>query len=317
MKRLNLFFMFLLMVLGCAAAVKAEDVVFLKDGSEIHGTIIEEVPGVSIKIQTNDGNTFVYKTKLVAKITHSAPDSSANQDGDNSNEPAVKTAPSGNLVNNFKSDPNASFSEFSFFGGVGIATMGTITTINDDIITPSIGDSYDLSPLVYSCNFGIGWFTNHIGLKWTFTYGVNVTDYYDGYTSYDYSDLYVYEYGSELEADLSLDDVQTNPNRPKARRVISVYLPLIVGFWDVTVLNNYNAEEYRGTCTDIGSGLGLRAIGDDNLMFDLQFIYRYAYGNPLEYNEQANSRIPVSSTKYLNADVTGFAMNFDIGFTFN
>ncbi len=317
MKRLNLFLMFLVMILGLAASVKAEDVVFLKDGSEIHGSIIEEVPGVSIKIQTNDGNTFVYKMRLVAKITHSAADASANQDGDNANAPAVKTAPSGNLVNNFKSDPNASFSAFSFFGGVGIATMGTITTLNDDIITPSIGSSYDLSPLVYSGNLGIGWFTNHIGLKWTFTYGVNVTNYYDGYTSYNYSDLYVYEYGSELEADLSLDDVQTCANRPKARRVMSIYLPLIVGFWNVTVLNNYNTDEYRGTCTDIGSGLGLRSISDDNLMFDLQFIYRYAYGNPLEYNEQANSRIPVSSTKYLNADVTGFAMNCDIGFLFN
>jgi hypothetical protein len=317
MKRLNLFFIVLLMVWGCAAIVKAEDVVYLKDGSEIHGTIIEEVPGVSIKIQTNDGNTFVYKTRLVAKITHSAPDQSSNPDQSGNNLGTVVTPSQNNLSNVFQSDPNASFSEFSFFGGIGISDMGTINTMNDDIITPDFGSDYDLSPLVYSGNFGLGWFTNHIGLKWTFTYGVNVSSYTDGDTYYDDTDFYVYEYGSELEADLSLDDVQTCKARPNARRVMSVYVPLIVGFWDVTVLNNYNAYEYTGTCTDIGSGLGLRAISDDHLMFDLQFIYRYAYGNPLEYNEQANTRIPISSTKYLDADVTGFAMNCDIGFTFN
>jgi hypothetical protein len=318
MKRLNLFFMVLLMVWGCAAIVKAEDVVYLKDGSEIHGTIIEEVPGVSIKIQTNDGNTFVYKTRLIAKITHSASDQS-NASGDNSGDTTVvvKHNGPGNLSNVFQSDPNANFSEFSFFGGVGVATMGTINTFNDDVITPDFGSDYDLSPLVYSGNFGLGWFTNHIGLKWNFTYGVNVSSYNDGYTYSNDTDFYVYEYGSELELDLSLDDVQTCKTRPNARRVMSVYLPLIVGYWDVSVEDNYSSIVYTGTCTDFGSGLGIRAMGDDHLLVDLQFIYRYATGNALEYNEQANTRIPISSTKYLDADVTGFAMNCDIGFTFN
>ncbi|HXL72953.1 MAG TPA: hypothetical protein VN963_04940, partial [bacterium] len=199
MKRLNLFFIVLLMIWGCAAAVKAEDVVYLNDGSIIHGTIIEEVPNVSIKIQTNDGNTFVYKMKLIQKITHSTPDESASPDqsGDNSGAPAPPRR--NNLSNVFQTDPNASFSEFSFFGGVGIATMGTINTFNNDVITPDFGSDYDLSPLVYSGNFGLGWFTNHIGLKWTFTYGVNVSTYDDSYAYYDDTDFYVYEYGSELE----------------------------------------------------------------------------------------------------------------------
>jgi len=317
MKRLNLFFVVLLMVLGCAAIAKAEDVVYLKDGSIIHGTIIEEVPGVSIKIQTNDGNTFFYKTKLITKITHSTPDESANQDQSGDNSGAVVTPRQSNLSNVFTSDPNASFSEFSLFGGVGISTMGTINTFNNDVLTPDYGSDYDLSPLMYSGNFGLGWFTNHIGLKWTLTYGVNVSTYTYGDTYYNETDFYVYEYGSELELDLSLDDVQTCKTRPNARRVMSVYLPLIAGYWDVNVENNYTTYVYSGTCTDIGSGIGFRAIGDDHLMLDLQFIYRYAFGNPLEYNDQANTRTPISSTKYLDADVTGFAMNFDIGFTFN
>ena len=45
-----------------------EDVIYLKNGSIVRGTIIEQVPGVSIKIETRDGNIFVYKPKEVDKI---------------------------------------------------------------------------------------------------------------------------------------------------------------------------------------------------------------------------------------------------------
>jgi len=46
-----------------------QDVVYLKNGSIIHGMIIEQVPNVSIKIQTNDRNVFFYKIEEVEKIT--------------------------------------------------------------------------------------------------------------------------------------------------------------------------------------------------------------------------------------------------------
>jgi hypothetical protein len=46
-----------------------EDVVYLKNGSIIHGMIIEQIPNVSIKIQTNDRNVFSYKIEEVEKIT--------------------------------------------------------------------------------------------------------------------------------------------------------------------------------------------------------------------------------------------------------
>jgi hypothetical protein len=45
-----------------------EDVVYLKNGSIIHGMIIEQIPNESIKIQTYDKNIFVYKLDEVAKI---------------------------------------------------------------------------------------------------------------------------------------------------------------------------------------------------------------------------------------------------------
>jgi len=45
------------------------DVVYLKNGSIIRGTIIEQTPNVSLKIQTKDGSIFVYKMEEVEKMT--------------------------------------------------------------------------------------------------------------------------------------------------------------------------------------------------------------------------------------------------------
>ncbi len=39
-------------------AQEMEDVVYLKDGSILRGTIIEDIPGESLRIQTRDGNVF-------------------------------------------------------------------------------------------------------------------------------------------------------------------------------------------------------------------------------------------------------------------
>lgn len=45
------------------------DVVYLKNGSIIKGMIIEQIPNVSLKIQTKDESVFVYKMDEVEKMT--------------------------------------------------------------------------------------------------------------------------------------------------------------------------------------------------------------------------------------------------------
>ncbi len=45
------------------------DVVYLKNGSIVKGQIVEQIIGVSIKIETRDGSMFVYKADEVEKIT--------------------------------------------------------------------------------------------------------------------------------------------------------------------------------------------------------------------------------------------------------
>jgi hypothetical protein len=50
-------------------AQNLEEVVYLKNGGIIRGTIIEQIPNKSIKIQTKDGNVFVYNMDEVEKLT--------------------------------------------------------------------------------------------------------------------------------------------------------------------------------------------------------------------------------------------------------
>ena len=45
------------------------DVVYLKDGSVIRGTIIEQIPGQSLKIETRDGSVFALEFSRIMKIT--------------------------------------------------------------------------------------------------------------------------------------------------------------------------------------------------------------------------------------------------------
>jgi len=64
-----LLFIFCLSFTGVLLAQEYEEVVYLKNGSVIRGTVIETVPGVSMKMQTKDGNIFVYNMEDVEKVT--------------------------------------------------------------------------------------------------------------------------------------------------------------------------------------------------------------------------------------------------------
>lgn len=72
MKRiLSCFGFCLALFLGAAQAhaQKLDDVVYTKDGSIVRGTIVEQIPGKSLKIRTSDGSVFHFRTSDVAKIT--------------------------------------------------------------------------------------------------------------------------------------------------------------------------------------------------------------------------------------------------------
>jgi hypothetical protein len=56
-----------------SAAQQMEDVVYLKDGSIIRGTIVEQRPGESILIRTRDGNQFRYTMAQIDRMAKEAP----------------------------------------------------------------------------------------------------------------------------------------------------------------------------------------------------------------------------------------------------
>lgn len=55
--------------MGTISAQSLQEFVYLKNGSVIRGTIIEQVPNESLKIQTFDGSVFAYKMVDVEKIS--------------------------------------------------------------------------------------------------------------------------------------------------------------------------------------------------------------------------------------------------------
>ena len=69
MKKFIITFIFLLLASNLYAQEKMEDVVYLKNGSIIRGTIVEQIFNVSIRIKTKDGSVYVYKADEVEKVT--------------------------------------------------------------------------------------------------------------------------------------------------------------------------------------------------------------------------------------------------------
>lgn len=52
-----------------SVAQNVQEVVYLKNGSMVRGIVIEQIPNVSLKVQTSDGSIFVYQMSEVERIT--------------------------------------------------------------------------------------------------------------------------------------------------------------------------------------------------------------------------------------------------------
>ena len=69
MKKIFTVFLFFAIGIFAFAQQDYQDVVYLKNGSIIRGIIIEQVPNVSLKIETVNKNVFVYKIDEIEKMT--------------------------------------------------------------------------------------------------------------------------------------------------------------------------------------------------------------------------------------------------------
>lgn len=73
MKKALLTLVAALSLTSLAEAQKPREVIYLKDGSILYGTVIEQIPGDTIRVKLRDGSILVYKTSQVARITKDAP----------------------------------------------------------------------------------------------------------------------------------------------------------------------------------------------------------------------------------------------------
>lgn len=76
MKRLVVLLAFVVVNVGLVLAQdykNYDDVIYGTDGTVVRGVIIEQVPGVSYKIATKDGNIFLYDALKVERITKEPP----------------------------------------------------------------------------------------------------------------------------------------------------------------------------------------------------------------------------------------------------
>ena len=326
MKRFIGVFAFSLLVMAALnSPVFAEDTVYLKDGSIIHGMITEEFPGKSIKIKTKDGNVFVYKTKAIERITHSAKatevDDEAEVDPDEVSDEAPVVTPSHKKRKVVsvaapaaqKNDPNAKFNKFGFLFNFGGWNPGVYADVNADI--DLVDSSYEFYPGWVKAGMGLGWFSNNLGFKWNVQVSYQQNDYStDWYYGSSYAGTtsttnYLLIAGSELECDLSIDAVQN------AENVTSFYVPFVLGIWAVDL--SLDGYDWTSTTTSFGSGLGVRGFDSSNFLWDFQVLYRgCTRGNYLESTQGYGEIYSVNTGDYLDANVSGLDVNFTIGFLF-
>lgn len=104
-----------------------EEVVYLKNGSIIRGTIIEQVPNQTLKIQTKDGSVFVFNLNEVQKITKEVPYSNPV----NTNTQVTNQSNNENIVNNtdentYSATDSKEKKEYLKKGFLGITELGAI-----------------------------------------------------------------------------------------------------------------------------------------------------------------------------------------------
>lgn len=69
LRLISIAFVALLCVSEEVHAQQNDDIVYLKNGSIIKGVIVEQIPGESVKLETRDGNLFVFSMEEIDRIT--------------------------------------------------------------------------------------------------------------------------------------------------------------------------------------------------------------------------------------------------------
>lgn len=170
-----------------AAGEEYEEVLYLKNGSVIHGTIIEQVPGVSYKIKTKSGDIFVFKADEVEKITKEAVTPAV--------EPAVAPAAEPAAT---PARPAARGAAGLRKGFYGFSTAGFYYQIHNTFDFPG-SDSYSggFAPIGASFGYSLGSVFFGGGFEYLFPVG-DWAEYSDGLAAVFYETRFFFSPGSSL-----------------------------------------------------------------------------------------------------------------------
>ena len=159
MKKTLLLVLFIMVSVFYASALgHLQDVVYLKNGSIIRGIIVEQVPNESIKVETRDGNIFVYKMDEIQKIAK---------------ETSNYRMTAGNSRNYAESQFNKSCGYLGLVeigGGIGIGDWGadrvSLTMINGYRVVPqfALGVGIGVEMFAYTSNYGVLDYSPEFGL---------------------------------------------------------------------------------------------------------------------------------------------------------
>lgn len=175
-----------------------QDVVYLKNGSVIRGVVVEQVPGVSLKVQASDGNMFVYEMSEVEKMTKEASPRQYGRQGNNYGGLQ-------NLSRGYRPNGYRGFMEFG--GGPGVGDYG------DGFVSFSTSHGGQISPYFY-LGAGLG-FDYHIGYQAFFLpifadlranfLDNNITPYFGAKIGYSVFDVTGFYFNPTFGVDFALD----------------------------------------------------------------------------------------------------------------
>ena len=151
-----------------AFAQQMEDVVHLKNGGLVRGTIIEQIPGESLKIQTREGNVFVYTMDEIAKMSKEPVMELGRHIGANKKNPWIAGGLS-LLIPGAGQAYNDQLGKGALYLGTAVVGLALLISGLEDDYTIS-GRRFDLD--------GDEWKVSVGEVLWPVAYGVSVADAY-------------------------------------------------------------------------------------------------------------------------------------------
>lgn len=178
--QLFLVVLFLSVFTGIVYSQQMEDVIYLRNGTIIHGIIIEQVPNVSIKIKTKDGNVFAFKMEEVDKMTK---EETSHDYLTNTTKFGTDGFRSGKFLIGLKAGYGdwgsvtygASF-EYAISEYLGISLDGAYTTWDGDSYTYPVG-TFDTTNQSYTQSYNYSLMGGLLGISYHFTPGKKI-DFY-------------------------------------------------------------------------------------------------------------------------------------------